>query len=98
MNKTLKNWLIVLPVFLTLVGAIVATHSYFAKASDLELVALRLDVKILNDRYNAVRERMWNLEKRFGDDCGTAPEEVKLEYRKLLLQLEEIQRDLNRKK
>jgi len=97
-NKTLKNVLIILPVLLTLVGAIVGAHSYLAKASDLELVALRLDVKIQNDRYNAVRERMWNLEGRYGDECKAAPEEVKVEYRKLLLELEQIRRDLNQKK
>ena len=98
MNKSLKNVLIVLPVLLTLVGAIIGTHSYLAKASDLELVALRLDIKIQNDRYNAVRERMWNLEGRYGDDCKLAPEEVKVEYRKLLLELEQIRRELDRMK
>lgn len=98
MPKHLKNVLIVLPILLTLIGAIVGAHSYLAKASDLELVALRLDVKIQNDRYNAVRERMWNLEGRYGDGCINAPKEVKTEYRKLLLELGQIKRDLDRMK
>ena len=89
-----KTIVAVIAVLITLAGAFAGVNSYFAKASDLQLVALRLDQKILNDRYKAVQERIWNLEDRYGELCKTAPPEVKSEYRKLQLELKELERAL----
>jgi hypothetical protein len=83
-------------VLVALGGAFAGINSYFAKDSELVLVAQRLEIKILDDRYNAIRERIWNLESKFGEQCKNAPLEVRREYRKLLLELEKISRELKK--
>jgi hypothetical protein len=94
----MKQVVAIVAVLVTLGGAFAGINAYFAKASDVKLVALRLDQKILNDRYNAIQERIWMLEGKYGDLCRNAPQEVKIEYRKLQLELKKLERELKRLK
>lgn len=85
----------IIAVLMAISGGLFTLNSYFAKASDLRLVSGRLETKILNDQYNAIRERMWALEARYKDMCANAPLEVKREYQKLQLELERLGRHLD---
>jgi len=67
--------------FSTLVGAVVGVNEYFAKAADVELVSMRLEQKIAQDRCDWIQQRLWQLEDRY---CGKElPPSVREEYRKL---------------
>ena len=97
LNGAVQKTLTVLLVLFGVIGGVVGANSYFAKATDLVLVSERLDIKILNDQYNNVRERMWMLEAKYGDMCKDAPPEVKKEHQKLQLELKKIERELERR-
>lgn len=92
----MKTAIAVTTVLVLLGGAFAGINAYFAKAKDLNLVELRLDQKILDDRYNSIRERIWSLEDKYGDMCKNAPPREKNEYRKLLLDLKRIERALEK--
>lgn len=65
----------------TLAAGIISVDCYFAKASELEMVALRLDQKIRQDRCDWMQQRIWQLEDRY--QVMPMPDAVKQEYRKL---------------
>ncbi len=46
---------------ITIIGAIVGVNAYFAKASDLELVEMRLEQKIITDASMQTEARMWKV-------------------------------------
>lgn len=72
------------------VGLVLGSIGYFAKAKDLEMVQLRLDQKIMSDSIMQTQQRVWQLEDRNGGpDLGKWDNESdKQEYRKLKEELE----------
>jgi len=79
-----------------LTGVGFSIDKHYAKAKQVEQLAIRLDVKILKDRANAIQERMWKLEDRYGS-IEKMPTSVKEEYRTLKAELETILSKLGKK-
>ena len=59
----LKTILAVPSALAIIVGGLFAANSYVAKASDLQLYAMRLDQKIRSDNVSNTQDKVWNLEK-----------------------------------
>ena len=75
-----------------LAGAGVTVNAYFAKASELQMVSMRLDRKISQDDYNFKQRRVWQLEDRWRG--RTMPQSVREEYRRLKHDLRLIEKRL----
>ena len=56
----------------------------------IKLVDKRLEIKILKDRANAIQERMWKIEDRYGMDVTNMTEDKRDQYRKLKKEYDEI--------
>jgi len=56
-----KDWIQIISFFLVVLTALFSANSYLAKASDLQLVQLRLDQKIISDTINQTQDRQWKL-------------------------------------
>ena len=67
--------------FCTLIGIVLATDKYVAKAKDLAITNLRLEQKITQDYNRDLQERIWKIEDRYGTDCAKMPESVRKIYR-----------------
>lgn len=92
----MKNWLGIIAVTLALFGSTAAGLDYFAKASDLELVAVRLEQKILADRQEDTQKRLWQLQDRNNGerDCAAWTNEAdRAECRLLKLKIELIKEE-----
>ncbi len=74
-------------------GGLVAFEDRYAKERELQLVAARLDQKILSDRIHQVEGRLWKLEDKYGSGCAKAPSVVKAECQQLKQRLEGLKRD-----
>ncbi len=80
----------------TATGILFKLDGRWAKASLTETVktlAMRLDIKILEDRLSALQERIWNLDDRY-PILGTMPQEKKDEYRRLKRAMEKIEKQI----
>lgn len=71
-----------------LIGSIIAVDARYATSARVEMVELRLDQKIVQDRVQALQERMWKLEDRYGKDKAQQTEE----YRRLVVEREMLMR------
>ena len=81
----------------TMVGTAFTIDNRYAKTSDMadvneyvQQVDQRLEVKILKDRANALQERMWKIEDRYGDDVSKMPKDKRDQYRKVKKEYDEI--------
>ena len=90
MNK--KATIEVLVGMAILVGMVFGAVTYFATAADVQLVAMRLDQKILADQINQIRAMLWQLEDRNGgSDCTKWFNQAdKTQYRRLKMELEKL--------
>lgn len=81
-------------------GMVLGAINYFASATDLQMVAQRLDQKITGDAILDIQKRMWQLEDRNGGrDCTRwRSEHDRNEYRKLQLEYEQKVKQLEKKK
>ncbi len=100
-----ETWVGVIIGILTIVGAIFGAFIFldtrFAKEEKVEHVQMnvdqvgkRLDIKIVNDKFQAIQQRVWNLKDRYGDKLENAEQTIKEEYRNLEIQQEELKREL----
>jgi len=96
MNK-ISTWVALLIGMTTLVGAMFALDGRYAKTEEIstikdyvQQVDKRLEVKILKDRANAIQERMWKIEDRYGMEVAKMSEEVREQYRELKKEYDEI--------
>lgn len=94
-SENLKKYLTIAVSILVFVSAIVGANEYLAKASELELISMRLDQKILNDRLYNLQNRVWAIEDRYGTDVTKMLENIRTEYRRLLREIEELKRRLS---
>src|SRR5262245_25580080 len=62
----------------------------YERRDNVQLIEMRLEQKILNDRAAAIRNRMWTIEQRCGDDLEKCNETVKEEYQRLEVELGDI--------
>ena len=85
------NTLIAVAVGLsTLLGTAFTIDSRYAKTDYVEQIDKRLELKILKDRANALQERMWKIEDRYGMEVSDMPEDKRDQYRKLKKEYDEI--------
>jgi len=96
--KITKLITIIITIIVALAGFISTTYvldARWAKADDVQQLSLRLDLKILTDRSNAIQERLWKLEDRYGAGVpgiplSEVPDLIKEEFRKLQEELKII--------
>ena len=95
--KKVSSWIAVSIGVSTLLGTAFTVDSRYAKAEDIstikdyiQQVDRRLEIKILKDRANAIQERMWKIEDRYGMDIAKMPETIRDQYRKLKKEYDEI--------
>jgi len=79
-----------------LVGAGAKLDRRWAKADRLTMVEQRLDQKIIQDRINAIQERLWSLEDKFGSIIASLPETIRDQYRRLLKEMKDLEKRLKR--
>ena len=79
-----------------LVGAGAKLDRRWAKADRLAMVEQRLDQKIIQDRINAIQERLWRLEDKFGSIIASLPETIRDQYRRLLKEMKDLEKRLKR--
>ena len=104
MNK--MNTLIAVVVgFSTMMGTAFTIDSRYAKVGDIleineyvEQVDKRLELKILKDRADAIQERMWKIEDRYGMNIAEMPKDRRDQYRKLKKEYDEIMGKIKRDK
>jgi hypothetical protein len=86
---------------ITLLGGALGTaftiDSRYAKSEEIAIIKdyvqqvdKRLELKILKDRANALQERMWKIEDRYGMEIAKMPEEVREQYRELKKEYDDI--------
>ena len=75
----------------TLIGAYYTFDCTYSRASWTKKIELRLDKKILQDRLYYLQERIWKLEDRYGRENACELDE----YRRLIRDKEEAERELN---
>ena len=74
----------------TLLGTAFTIDSRYAKVDYVTQIDKRLELKILQDRANALQERMWKIEDRYGMEVSDMPEDKRDQYRKLKKEYDEI--------
>jgi hypothetical protein len=96
MNK-INTWVALLIGISTLGGAMFAIDARYAKTEEIsdikdyvQQIDRRLEIKILKDRANALQERTWKIEDRYGMDIAKMPETVREQYRTLNKEYDEI--------
>jgi hypothetical protein len=81
-----------------LFGIVFGAITYFATASDLDQVAMRLEQKITGDKIFVLQQRIWQLEDRYPGqpNCSTwrgpTADRDRKEYRRLKMELEQLQK------
>lgn len=91
MNR--KEILEVIVAAFVLVGMVVGAVNYLAKASDLQLVEMRLDQKIVTDQIYQLQQRIWQLQDRnYGPCANWTNQKDKDEYRKLQEEIETLKK------
>ena len=91
--------------FCTMMGTAFTIDSRYAKVGEMsevneyvQQVDKRLELKILKDRADAIQERMWKIEDRYGMDVAEMPEDKRDQYRKLKKEYDEIMEKINKDK
>ena len=89
--------------FCTMMGTAFTIDSRYAKVGEMsevneyvQQVDKRLELKILKDRADAIQERMWKIEDRYGMDIADMPEDKRDQYRKLKKEYDEIMEKINK--
>ena len=82
--------------FSTLLGTAFTIDSRYAKTDYVEQIDKRLELKILKDRANALQERMWKIEDRYGMEVSDMPEDKRDQYRKLKKEYDEIKEKIKK--
>ena len=89
--------------FCTMMGTAFTIDSRYAKVGEMsevneyvQQVDKRLELKILKDRADAIQERMWKIEDRYGMEVAKMPEDKRDQYRKLKKEYDEIMEKINK--
>ena len=95
----LKKISVVLGLVISLtviVGAGARLDRRWAKADQLVMVAQRLDQKIIQDRINAIQERLWRLEDKYGNIIVDMASAIRDQYRRLLKEMKDLEKRLKK--
>jgi archaellum component FlaC len=79
-----------------IVGAGAKLDRRWAKADQLVMVAQRLDQKIIQDRINAIQERLWRLEDKYGNIIADMASTIRDQYRRLLKEIKDLEKRLKK--
>jgi len=90
LNKVVAGLTVLAIVF----SAFIFIDSRYALTSAVQQIESRLEQKILEDRYYALQQRIWQLEDRFAGQ--EMPQEVREEIRRLRSELELIKQGLGK--
>lgn len=93
-----KECLQIAVALIVITGAIVGFNAYYAKASDVELLSMRLEQKIVSDASMQTEARIWKLLDRNDEakDCASIKNEKdREECRSLEQKLRELERRNN---
>jgi len=96
---SLKKISVILGLVISLtviVGAGAKLDRRWAKTDQLVMVAQRLDQKIIQDRINAIQERLWRLEDKYGNTIADMPETIRDQYRRLLKEIKDLEKRLKK--
>jgi len=93
MSKKLQVYLCIFIAFSTIIGTAFGLENYFAKQRDVELVAMRLEQKIVSDKLYDLQNQIFKLESTHNCsgllDCQSKMSPIMLEqYRWILIELE----------
>lgn len=80
---------------ITIVTTVIQVDKYYAKAAEVQHIEWRLDQKIISDRVNALQERIWRLEDRYGIDTTKMTPEIREEIRKLKVERQQLDKELD---
>lgn len=91
----------------TIITLLFKLDNRFAKANEVkeleqnvqqsvQKIEQRLDLKILEDRLNSLRERRWSLEDRYGLNIEEMPQEIRDEYRRLSEEMDKIKKAIEK--
>ena len=91
--------------FCTMMGTAFTIDSRYAKVGEMsevneyvQQVDKRLELKILKDRADAIQERMWKIEDRYGMNIAEMPNDRRDQYRKLKKEYDEIMEKIKKDK
>lgn len=77
---------------ITITGALFAVDHRYAKTCDVELVSVRLELKILQDRLNEITDRIWKLEDRYRG--SVMPPHIQEEVRQLDREKQQLEKKI----
>ena len=94
-DKLLKSWKVI-GVIVGIITLTVAFNATYAKNGRVDLIAMRLDLKIKQDKANAIQERIWNLESYHGcysiKECSVVmTKDLFDQYRRLKKELKDME-------
>jgi hypothetical protein len=95
MYEFIKTWGTLIGVIVTLGSGFIAVDARFAKAQVLQRLELRVDQKILVDRQEKIQERVWKYEDRYLNDIQRAPENDRVQWRKLIEEQKANEKELD---
>lgn len=85
-------------VSVTLVGgtykSVTFVDNHYAHQDDVELISMRLEEKITNDRVNQIQSRIWRLEEQYGLDRTKWPQSVLQEVKELEMKKQRLDKHL----
>lgn len=85
--------------FLTIVGMAVGVdvhyNNRFATNEKVELIATRLDQKIISDRLDRLRDKVREIKIKYGTDPASYPDYIREAYWELLDEIKKEEKKLN---
>ena len=91
MKKTITLLTVITMVF-SVVGGLFLLDARYTRASKTAEIEQRLDIKIKQDQARGLQQRMWDLQKFYGEEKA----KFLIEYKKLHEEREEILRSFDR--
>jgi len=73
-------------------GMVLGFNAYFAKASELVAMNQKLEYKIARDDMRDYQDQLWRIEDRYGRDPVQMPPEIRAQYRRLHMLLEDARK------
>jgi hypothetical protein len=99
-KDNLQSTVAVILTLISLISAVLAAESHYAKQSYVAFVQYRLDQKITVDQRDDIQNQVWKIEDRYRKEDGTVdenkmPPDMREQYRKLKDNLEEKQKEVD---
>jgi hypothetical protein len=96
MTSRILKGLALIAAIASFIGMTFALDGRWAKAEDVDKLAIRLEQKIAQDRARDLQQRQWTLEDRYGN-VKKMPKSVSEEYRNVLAEREQLLKSMQNK-